>query len=109
MLLSAHGYAITEDAARAALVQAPASAPAEAAGRTLAAVCEDALARAGREAGAGAIASVFTAVERELLAQASATTAGNITQMAALLGWSRLTVREKLKLHGLRPAGPDGG
>ena len=42
-------------------------------------------------------------MERELLAQAHATTAGNITQMAQLLGWSRLTVREKLKLHGLRP------
>ena len=102
MLLLAHGYAITEDVARAALTQGPSGASAEAAGRTLVVLCEEALARARREPGAGAIASVFAAVERELLAQAHATTAGNITQMAQLLGWSRLTVREKLKLHGLR-------
>jgi DNA-binding NtrC family response regulator len=102
MLLLAHGYAITEDVARAALTQGPTGASAEAAGRTLVVLCEEALARARREPGAGAIASVFGAVERELLAQAHATTAGNITQMAQLLGWSRLTVREKLKLHGLR-------
>ncbi len=47
--------------------------------------------------------SMLSAVERELLTQAQATTSGNITQMAQILGWSRLTVREKLKLHGLRP------
>jgi DNA-binding NtrC family response regulator len=45
---------------------------------------------------------VLTAAEHELLSQAHADTAGNITQMAQLLGWSRLTVREKLKLHGFR-------
>ena len=53
-----------------------------------------------------AVNSVLATVERELLAQAQATTSGNITQMAQLLGWSRLTVREKLKLHGLRPESP---
>lgn len=110
MLLSAHGYAITEEMARDALAQGPARARAETAGRPLAALCEEALARARREPGAGAIARMFAAVERELLAQAHATTAGNITQMAHLLGWSRLTVREKLKLHGLRPeSGDEGG
>jgi nitrogen regulation protein NR(I) len=102
MLLGAHGYAITEESARAALTQGPSGANAEAAGRTLTVLCEDALARARREPGFGAIANVFTAVERELLAQAHASTAGNITQMGQLLGWSRLTVREKLKLHGFR-------
>lgn len=102
MLLGAHGYAITEELARAALAQGPAAPSAEAGGRTLAALCEEALARARRAPGAGAIASVLAAVERELLAQAHASAAGNITQMAQLLGWSRLTVREKLKLHGLR-------
>ena len=102
MLLVAHGYAITEEGARAALVQGPVGAPMDATGRSLAVLCEEALARARREPGAGAIASVFSAVERELLAQVQAMTAGNITQMAQLLGWSRLTVREKLKLHGLR-------
>jgi nitrogen regulation protein NR(I) len=107
MLLGAHGYAITEEAARAALTQGPSGTSAEAAGRTLTVLCEEALARARREPGVGAISNVLGAVERELLAQAHATTAGNITQMAQLLGWSRLTVREKLKLHGLRsePAG----
>lgn len=102
MLLGAHGYAITEDAARAALTPGPAGATAESGGRTLAGLCEEALVRARREPGAGAIGNMFTAVERELLLQAHAATAGNITQMAQLLGWSRLTVREKLKLHGLR-------
>ena len=104
MLLLAHGYAITEDLVRSALSQGPSSAATpEAAGRTLAALCEEALEAARRDPGAGAVTSVLSAVERELLAQAHAATSGNITQMAQLLGWSRLTVREKLKLHGLRP------
>jgi nitrogen regulation protein NR(I) len=103
MLLIAHGYAITEDLARAALQQGPSfGAVAETAGRTLAALCEEALINARREPGLGAITTVLTAVEHELLAQAHAVTSGNITQMAQLLGWSRLTVREKLILYGLR-------
>lgn len=103
MLLSAHGYAITEDLVRTALSQGPsAGGTAETGRRTLAALCEEALAAARREPGLSAVNSVLAAVERELLAQAHATTAGNITQMAQLLGWSRLTVREKLKVHGLR-------
>ncbi len=104
MLLLAHGYAITEELVRSALTQGPsAGANAEAGGRSLATLCEEALATARREPGLSAVASVLSVVERELLAQAHATTSGNITQMAQLLGWSRLTVREKLKLHGLRP------
>ncbi len=103
MLLSAHGYAITEEMARSALSQGPSAQAGDASGRVLAAVCQEALEKARRELGAGAIASVFAMVERELLVQAHATTAGNITQMAQILGWSRLTVREKLKLHVLRP------
>jgi len=102
MLLGAHGYAITEELARAALTQGPVGTTAGTAGRNLAVLCEEALARAKKEPGVGAITSLFTAVERELLVQAHAATAGNITQMAQLIGWSRLTVREKLKLHGLR-------
>jgi nitrogen regulation protein NR(I) len=109
MLLGAHGYVITEEMARAALFQGPASSPVETSGRSLAVLCAEALARSGREPGFGAIANVFGSVERELLAQAHATTAGNITQMAQLLGWSRLTVREKLKLHGLRSEPGDDG
>jgi nitrogen regulation protein NR(I) len=109
MLLLAHGYAITEELARTALAQGPSPSPAtaEAAQRSLAALCEEAIAAARREPGAGAITRVLSAVERELLAQAHATATGNITQMAQLLGWSRLTVREKLKLYGLRK-GPEG-
>jgi DNA-binding NtrC family response regulator len=108
MLLLAHGYAITEELARAALAQGPSSgATANAAGRTIAALCTEALATARREPGLSAVTSVLAAVERELLTQAQATTSGNITQMAQLLGWSRLTVREKLKLHGLRPEPTD--
>jgi DNA-binding NtrC family response regulator len=104
MLLVAHGYAITEDLARAALLQGPLfGAAAETAGRTLVALCEEALANARSKPGSGAITTMLTAVEHELLAQAHASTSGNITQMAQLLGWSRLTVREKLTVHGLRP------
>jgi DNA-binding NtrC family response regulator len=51
----------------------------------------------------GAINIALAAVERELPRQAHASKAGDITPMAHLLGWSRLTVREKLKPHGLRP------
>jgi DNA-binding NtrC family response regulator len=111
MLLVAHGYAITVDLARTALMQGPSfGAAAEMAGRTLSALCEEALTNARRDPGLGAITTVLSAVEHELLAQAHALTSGNITQMAQLLGWSRLTVREKLKLHGLRhkSAGEEG-
>jgi nitrogen regulation protein NR(I) len=108
-LLLAHGYPITEELARAALASAPATnGSIDHAGRTVAALCEEALASARRTPGPGAATLALTAVEHELLAQAQATTAGNITQMAQLLGWSRLTVREKLKLHGLRPNGEEG-
>jgi DNA-binding NtrC family response regulator len=104
MLLLAHGYAITEELVRAALAQGPSSGGApDAAGRTVAALCEEALATARSDPEISAVTSVLSTVERELLSQAQATTSGNITQMAQLLGWSRLTVREKLKLHGLRP------
>ena len=50
---------------------------------------------------------LHTAPEHELLAQAYAMTAGNITQMAQLLGWSRLTVREKPRQLGLDSAAAD--
>jgi nitrogen regulation protein NR(I) len=103
MLLVAHGYAITVDLARAALMQGPSiGSAAEMAGRTLAGLCEEALTNARRDPVLGAVTTVLAAAEHELLAQAHAVTAGNITQMAMLLGWSRLTVREKLKMHGLR-------
>jgi nitrogen regulation protein NR(I) len=103
LLLLAHGYPITEDLARTALEQVPtASGGADVAGRTLAVLCEEAIATARKDPSTGAITNLFSALERELLAQAHAGTAGNITQMAQLLGWSRITVREKLKLHGLQ-------
>jgi DNA-binding NtrC family response regulator len=107
MLVGAHGYVITEEMARTALAPGPSAVPADAGGRTLAALCAEAVARARTAPGSGAGAAVFAAVERELLAQARVTTAGNITQMAQLLGWSRLTVREKLKLHSFRSAAAD--
>ena len=95
---------MTEELVRAALTQGPSpGAATDAAGRTLAALCEEALAAAHRAPEVSAVTSVLAAVERELLTQALATTSGNVTQMAQILGWSRLTVREKLKLHGLRP------
>jgi transcriptional regulator with GAF, ATPase, and Fis domain len=103
MLLTAHGYIITEELARACLSQGPSSPARDAGGRTLAALCHEALDDARRKPALGAVIVVFSAVERELLMQAHAATAGNITQMAQLLGWSRLTVRERLKLYALRP------
>jgi nitrogen regulation protein NR(I) len=107
MLLVAHGYAITEELARDALQQGPPPGSAsDSAGRTLSALCDEAIEHARRRPGLGAITTVLTAVERELLARAHAATSGNITQMALLLGWSRLTVREKLKLHGFRGRSP---
>jgi nitrogen regulation protein NR(I) len=108
VLLLAHGYPITEELVRAALAAGlSAGAPAEIGGQTVAALCEEALAAARRSPGTGAVVAVLGVVERELLARAQATAAGNITQMAQLLGWSRLTVREKLKLYGLRSAKGD--
>ena len=104
LLLLAHGYPITEELARAALAGGPAAgAVADVHARTLAAFCAETLQAAGPSPGPGAAALAVGAVERELLAQAHALTGGNITQMAQLLGWSRLTVREKLRFHGLRP------
>ena len=103
-LLMAHGYPITEELIRAALAAAPVNgASGEEGGRTVAALCRGAIEASRRNPGPGAVVAVLGAVERELLAQSHAATSGNITQMAQLLGWSRLTVREKLRLHGLRP------
>jgi nitrogen regulation protein NR(I) len=109
VLLLAHGYPITEELVRTALAtRSAAGAATEVGGQTVAALCDEALAAARRQPGAGAVVAVLGVVERELLANAQATTAGNITQMAELLGWSRLTVREKLKLYGLRSSKADG-
>jgi DNA-binding NtrC family response regulator len=106
-LLLSHGYTMTETVVRAALKQGPSPAGlAESAARTLAILCGEALEAARREPGLGAFPAVLMFVERELLAQAHAMTSGNITQMAQLLGWSRLTVREKLKLHSVKPDSP---
>jgi nitrogen regulation protein NR(I) len=109
VLLLAHGYPVTEELARAALSAGPAlGVQSDANSRSLAAFCEEALKTAGRSPGMGAVNIALAAVERELLAQTHASTAGNITQMAQLLGWSRLTVREKLKLYRVRPeTGPE--
>ena len=110
VLLLAHGYPITEELVRKALETGSATGtPAEVGGQTVTALCEEALAAARRQPGAGAVVAVLGVVERELLVRAQATTAGNITQMAQLLGWSRLTVREKLKLYGLRSPKADDG
>jgi len=110
VLLIAHGYPITEELVRTALaVGLAAGAATEVGGQTVAALCEEALAAARHQPGAGAVVAVLGVVERELLVRAQAAAAGNITQMAQLLGWSRLTVREKLKLYGLRSAKTDDG
>jgi len=110
VLLLAHGYPITEELVHTALATgAAAGAATEVGGQTVAALCDEALAAARRHPGAGAVVAVLGVVERELLANAQATTAGNITQMAQLLGWSRLTVREKLKLYGLRSSKAEEG
>ena len=110
VLLLAHGYPITEELVRTALdTGSAAGAATEVGGQTVAALCDEALAVARRQPGAGAVVAVLGVVERELLARAQATAAGNITQMAQLLGWSRLTVREKLKLYGLRSPKADDG
>jgi DNA-binding NtrC family response regulator len=109
-LLLAHGYPITEEIARAALDAGPATSGTGGAGsRTVAALCEEALAAARRTPDRGAATLVFMAVEHELLGQAKAAMADNVTQMAEVLGWSRLTVREKLKLHGFRSGGDEPG
>lgn len=110
-LLLARGFAITEELARTALVPVPlAAVGAENGQHTIAELCERSLTAARRTPGFGAAATAFAALEAELLRRALAATSGNLTQMAQLLGWSRLTTREKLKLHGLRQdcAGPDG-
>ncbi len=110
VLLIAHGYPITEELVRTALAVGLATGAAtEVGGQTVAALCEEALAAARHQPGAGAVVAVLGVVERELLVRAQAAAAGNITQMAQLLGWSRLTVREKLKLYGLRSAKADDG
>ena len=46
---------------------------------------------------------VVTMVERELFTQALALAGDNLTKAARWLGITRLTLREKLTLHGLRP------
>ncbi|PTY06151.1 Fis family transcriptional regulator [Opitutaceae bacterium EW11] len=101
LLLMAHGYPITRDMAAAATSGAQPGNAAGVSGRTLSALCREVLEDADR-GGPSAAAAAFALLERELLEQAMASSGGNITRTAQLLGWSRVTVREKLKLHGLR-------
>ena len=108
VLLMAHGYTITAELVHQALAAGPTlDLSPDASDGTIAALCQRALDRAHRGEDPGAALSVLTVVERELLAQAHAASGGNITRMARLLGWSRLTVREKLKFYGLRSAARD--
>ena len=103
-LLLAHGYPVTVNIARRALegdVSTDMSRE-SAGGQTLSTLCREALEQARQPDGESAAAAVIASVERELLTQAQAAAAGNISQMAEWLGWSRLTVREKLRAHGLR-------
>lgn len=52
---------------------------------------------------------VVTMVEREMFTQALALAGGNLTKAAGWLGITRLTLREKLTLHGLRPGADVAG
>jgi DNA-binding NtrC family response regulator len=103
-LLLARGFAITEEIARSALTTGHVPALSrEKSAQTIAELCDEALANARKTPALCAAHVLFTVVERELLGRAYAATGGNLSQMSHLIGWSRLTIREKLKLHKLRP------
>jgi nitrogen regulation protein NR(I) len=102
-LLLARGFVISPDiVARALAGDSTLLAGDRTPHESVVALCARALEQARESAGRAAAATVISAVERELLAQAKNQSNGNISQMAIWLGWSRLTVREKLRAHGLR-------
>jgi nitrogen regulation protein NR(I) len=101
VLLSARGYTISLDHARAALQRA--SQAARASDATLRDYVASLLAAAQRGESGDAHAVLLEVVEREIFSQAIQLAQGNQAKAARWLGVSRLTLREKLNRFGLRP------
>jgi two-component system, NtrC family, response regulator len=101
VLLSARGYTIGLDHARAALQRA--SQAAQASDATLREYVASLLAAAQKGESGDAHAVLLEAAEREIFTQAIQLAHGNQAKAARWLGISRLTLREKLTQFGLRP------
>jgi len=103
MLLLSRGFAISLEHVQEAMnVPTGPDAP------TLKLLVTEALTSVQRAETGDAHARVIGVVERELFAQALQLAGGNQAKAARWLGLSRLTLREKLRAYGLRPAGESG-
>jgi DNA-binding NtrC family response regulator len=100
--LLAHGYPIHPEIIRAALEQA--SMPQPEVGLYLQAYVAELLERADADGQTKAQAALTEWAERELYGQAIRLAEGDQTKVAAWLGVSRPTVRERLVHYGLHPA-----
>src|SRR5262245_14692300 len=101
LLLLARGYTISAQHVRTATSHAAITT--DSAEQTLRDFAGALLAAAQRGEVGDSHARLLEAAEREIVSQAIQLTHGNQLQAARLLGISRLTLREKLVLFGLRP------
>jgi DNA-binding NtrC family response regulator len=99
-LLAAHGYGISLDHVRSALDKTKLSRLVT--NQSVSDYVSELLAAAARGELSGVQFTLNEAVERELYAQAINLAQGNQAKAAKWLGVSRPTMREKLKLYGLR-------
>jgi len=102
VLLLAQDYTINVEHVRAALARP--SPPTDAAHQTLGEQANALLAAAERGELNDAYERILRAAEREICARAIELAQGNQAKAARWLGVSRLTLREKLQLFGLRPS-----
>jgi nitrogen regulation protein NR(I) len=107
-LLQARGFVISSEMIDAALVGRGRYRPCHGEPTTLAALVERHLQTAVMENSGNAYDTAVAELEVALLRRALAISGGNQTRAASLLGLSRLTLREKMQRHLLRPL-PGGG
>ncbi len=74
---------------------------ADEAGPSLTVLCEELLAEAADGQISGALAEITEMVEEHLIEAALKRAEGNISQSARWIGWSRLTLREKMKRYDI--------
>jgi nitrogen regulation protein NR(I) len=102
-LLAAGGYTIGGDHVRASTARGSVAGGADLAARSLGELAEALLSEARQGTLEDPYARLVEAAEREIVSRAIELTRGNQVQAARLLGISRVTLREKLAVFGLRP------
>lgn len=100
-LLRSRGYPIDRPLVEELLVETEGGEITPGGADSLDSWCVDLVRQAEEDGGGEAHRIAVETVERKLLAEAMKRSGGNVSRIAEWLGLSRLTVREKMKRHGL--------